>query len=132
MHPPASPILQSQLPRDSSILQNMANAEPTRASARDTPTDEEDEILDPDLEDGDQVIARHWPRNHENHEKHGFRPVYISNRGYPSPDIPADIEELLNLDRTSRAKVIVWPREITKYDYIIALLSRLDRTDYSI
>jgi hypothetical protein len=41
--------------------------------------------------EGDAVLARGYPRNHHNLVKHGFRPIWTCQEGYPEDEIPADI-----------------------------------------
>ena len=57
-----------------------------------------EESDDSDLEDGDTVLPRGWQRNPKNLVKHGFRPVWTSEAGYPEAIIPSDIMEYLNED----------------------------------
>jgi hypothetical protein len=78
----------------------MAEARPTHTPTSDDGSDEEEEQFDSDLEDGDIVLSRGWPRNHHNLEKHGFQPVWTGSEGYPGSEIPADIKELLDEDGT--------------------------------
>lgn len=78
-------------------MEKMAGPEP-HIPTNDDDSNEDDVQVDSDLEDGDRVIARGWPRNHDNLVKHGFRPVWTMSGGYPSTEIPADIEELLDDD----------------------------------
>lgn len=50
---------------------------------------------DSDFDDGDNVIARGYPRNLDHLERHGFRPVWTHWAGY-SGEIPDDIGEYLD------------------------------------
>lgn len=56
---------------------------------------DEPEDSDSDWDYGDEVIARGYPRKHNNLERHGFRPVWTQWEGYPG-EIPADIGEYLD------------------------------------
>lgn len=71
----------------------MTDVGPARDDGR---GEEPEEAFDSDLEDGDTVIARGWPRNRRNLAKHGFRPVWTAWDGYPGDEIPADIQEWLD------------------------------------
>lgn len=76
----------------SQIAQMTEAANQTPASAD---GDELDTSTDSDFDEGDEVIARGYPRNHANLEKHGFRPVWTHWAGYPG-EIPDDIREYLD------------------------------------
>lgn len=67
----------------------------TRRTMPEGSNEELETSSDSDLDDGDEVIARRYPRNHLNLEKHGFRPVWTHLAGYPG-EIPADIGEYLD------------------------------------
>ena len=58
--------------------------------------EEQEEHYDSDCDEGDAVLTRGYPRNHHNLKKHGFRPVWTCDEGYPEDEIPADIKEWLN------------------------------------
>lgn len=59
------------------------------------------EEQDSDLEDGDRVLTRGWPRNHRHLERHGFAPVWTHEDGYPQPEIPEGIMRWLDDDGNS-------------------------------
>lgn len=61
-----------------------------------------DQSGDSDLDNGDTVISRGWPRNEANLAKHGLRPVWTSYCGYSDSTIPSDIEEYLYENITYR------------------------------
>jgi len=61
---------------------------------------------DSDWDDGDEVIARGYPRKYEHLEKHGFRPVWTMWDGYPG-EIPEDIREYLDEDGQRRELLLV-------------------------
>lgn len=63
---------------------------------REGQNEERQENFDSDYDEGDAVLARGWPRNHHNLAKHGFRPVWTSQDGYPEDEIPADIQAWLD------------------------------------
>ncbi|CAI7590803.1 unnamed protein product [Penicillium bialowiezense] len=80
----------------------MTEPEPDK---QDVATDDSDS--DPD--DGDTVISRGWPRNPANLKRHGLRPVWTSQDGYPDTPIPSDIMEYLDEDKTRTGAWFVGP-----------------------
>lgn len=51
---------------------------------------------DSDLEDGDQVLTRGWPRNYHHLERHGLAPIWTHDEGYPHSEIPEEIMRWLD------------------------------------
>lgn len=118
---PATPIniLDTKSLRGVPVVETMAEAQPTHTPVSDDSSDEEQ--VDSDLEDGDTVLSRGWPRNHHNLEKHGFRPVWTSSDGYPGSEIPADIKEFLDEDGTcskSDIHLLSRQKELMKLIYV--------------
>lgn len=71
------------------------NAADVRQDMADRSNGETEMSSDSDWDDGDEVIARGYPRYHLNLEKHGFRPVWTHWAGYTG-EIPDDIREFLD------------------------------------
>ncbi|OQD78441.1 hypothetical protein PENDEC_c001G01312 [Penicillium decumbens] len=97
--------------------------------------DDEDELnvsSDSDLDDGDEVIARRYPRNHLHLEQHGFRPVWTPWEGYPG-EIPADIREYLDEDGTCGSAKMIGPlRSLAWLAGLDELVEAIDHPAYAI
>jgi len=64
---------------------------------------------DSDMEDGDRVLTRGWPRNHRHLERNGFAPMWVYGEGYPHEEIPEEI--LLWLDEEGNSSKSVSPED---------------------
>ncbi|KXG45191.1 uncharacterized protein PGRI_041040 [Penicillium griseofulvum] len=94
---------------------------------------EEKEHFDSDYDEGDAVLARGWPRNHRNLVKHGFRPVWTSQEGYPEDEIPADIQEWLDENGQRRSAEIIGPlRSLAWLAGLDELVQAIDHPAYVI
>ncbi|KAJ5661390.1 uncharacterized protein N7477_009006 [Penicillium maclennaniae] len=120
--------------RDVSIVENMAEVGPVDILTNDGARDEENVQDDSDLEDGDQVMSRGYPRNPDNLVKHGFRPVWTLSRGYLSSDFPADMEEVLNdIDTSKKQAKYVGPlRSLAWLAGLDELIEAIDSPAYII
>ncbi|KAJ5271647.1 hypothetical protein N7524_004916 [Penicillium chrysogenum] len=94
---------------------------------------EEEETFDSDYDEGDAVLARGYPLNHHNLVKHGFRPIWTCQEGYPEDEIPADIQEWLDENGQRKSTEIIGPlRSLAWLAGLDELVQAIDHPAYVI
>ncbi|KAJ5955260.1 hypothetical protein N7501_009539, partial [Penicillium viridicatum] len=92
-----------------------------------------DNPSDSDYDEGDTVLARGWPRHHHNLAKHGFRPVWTSQNGYPGDEIPEDIQEWLDENGQCKTAQMIGPlRSLAWLAGLDELVGAIDNPAYLI
>ncbi|CAI7603904.1 unnamed protein product [Penicillium viridicatum] len=100
---------------------------------REGQNEELQENFDSDYDEGDAVLARGWPRNHHNLAKHGFRPVWTSQDGYPEDEIPEDIQAWLDENGERKTADIIGPlRSLAWLAGLDELVEAIDHPAYVI